>query len=60
SRKVLHSYNLTDYAQGVYLKYKMKGNLQCRLTNVWTRRYKKSPDVGFSAIFFTFNNKNDD
>jgi len=52
SRKVLHSYNLTDYAQGVYLNYTMKGNLQCRLTNVWTRRYKKSPDVGFSAIFW--------
>jgi hypothetical protein len=51
SRKVLHSYNLTDYSQGVYLKYKMKGNLQCRLTNVWTRRYQKSPDVGFSAVF---------
>lgn len=52
SRKVLHSYNLTDYAQGVYLKYKMKGNLQCRMTNVWTRRCEKSPDVGFSAIFW--------
>jgi len=52
SRKVLHSYNLTDYAQGVYLTYKMKGKLQCRLTNIWTRRYTKSPDVGFSAIFF--------
>jgi hypothetical protein len=52
TRKVLHSYNLTDFAQGVYLKYKMKGNLQCRITNVWTRRYTKSPDAGFSAIFF--------
>jgi len=52
SRKVLHSYNLTDFTQGVYLKYKMKGNLQCRITNVWTRRYTKSPDAGFSAIFF--------
>lgn len=51
TRKVLHSYNLTDFAQGVYLKYKMKGNLQCRITNVWTRRYAKSPDAGFSAIF---------
>lgn len=51
TRKVLHSYNLTDYAQGIYLKYKMKGNLQCRLTNVWTRRYTKSPDVGISGIF---------
>lgn len=52
SRKVLHSYNLTDFTQGVYLKYKMKGNLQCRITNIWTRRYSKSPDAGFSAIFF--------
>ena len=52
SQKVLHSYNLTDFAQGIYLRYKMKGNLQCRLTNVWTRRVQKSPDVGFSAIFF--------
>jgi hypothetical protein len=52
TRKVLHSYSLTGYANGVYLNYKMKGNLQCRLTNIWTRRYTKSPDVGFSGIFF--------
>ena len=52
SRKVLHSYNLTDYVQGVYLKYRMRGKLQCRITNVWTQRYQKSPDTGFSAIFF--------
>ncbi|MBN1185400.1 MAG: hypothetical protein JXB49_24155 [Bacteroidales bacterium] len=52
SRKVLHSYNLTNYAQGIYLNYKMKGKLQCRITNVWTQRYQKSPDAGFSAIFF--------
>jgi hypothetical protein len=57
SRKVLHSYNLTDFAQGVYLSYKMKGRLQCRITNVWTRRYDQSPDAGFSAIFFDLVNK---
>ena len=57
TRKVLHSYNLTDFAQGVYLVYKMKGNLQCRITNVWTRRYTKSPDAGFSAILFGHKNK---
>lgn len=56
TRKVLHSYNLTDYAQGIYLNYQMKGHLQCRITNVWTRRYDQSPDAGFSAIFF--NSKN--
>lgn len=52
SRKTLHSFNLTNFEQGIYLKYKMKGRLQCRFTNVWTQRYQKSPDVGFSAIFF--------
>jgi hypothetical protein len=51
SRSVLHSYNLTDFQQGIYLRYKMKGHLQCRLTNIWTRRCTQSPDVGFSALF---------
>ncbi len=51
TRKVLHSFNLTDYAQGIYLTYTMKGHLQCRITNVRTRRCDQSPDAGFSAIF---------
>lgn len=56
TRNVLHSYSLTDYAQGIYLNYRMKGRLQCRITNVWTRRYDQSPDAGFSAIFFKAEN----
>ena len=52
SGKILHSFNLTGFEQGVYLKYTMKGRLQCRITNVWSQRYQKSPDAGFSAIFF--------
>ncbi|MBN2774141.1 MAG: hypothetical protein JXR31_07825, partial [Prolixibacteraceae bacterium] len=51
TRKVLHSYNLTDYSQGIYLKYKISGSVQCRISNVYTQRYKKSPDSGFSGIF---------
>lgn len=31
-------------------------HLQCRITNVWTRRYDQSPDAGFSAIFFNAQN----
>ena len=58
TRKVLHSFNLTDFEQGVYLNYKMKGHMQCRITNVWTRRYGQSPDAGFSAIFFDSKNIN--
>lgn len=51
SRRVLHSYSLTDFQQGIFLRYKMTGHLQCRLTNIWTRRCTKSPDTGFSALF---------
>ena len=52
SRKILHSFNLTDFTQGIYLKYKIQGHVQCRITNVWTQRYQNSPDTRFSAIFF--------
>ena len=51
SGKLLDSRNLIDFADGKYLKYRIKGRVQFRLTNVWTERYSLSPDAGFSGIF---------
>jgi len=59
SRKLLDSRNLTDFAGGKYLKYRVKGRVQFRLTNVWTERYTLSPDAGFSGIFFDLPEKID-
>lgn len=59
SRKLLDSHNLTDFASGKYLKYRVKGRVQFRLTNVWTERYSLSPDAGFSGIFFDLPEKID-
>jgi hypothetical protein len=52
TRKLLDSRNLTGFEQGRYIKYHIKGRVQIRLTNVWTERYKLSPDAGFSGLFF--------
>jgi hypothetical protein len=52
TRKLMDSRNVTSFQQGRYLKYRFKGRIQLRLTNVWTERYKLSPDAGFAAIFF--------
>jgi hypothetical protein len=52
TRKLLDSRNLTGFEQGRYINYRIKGRVQLRLTNVWTERYKLSPDAGFSGLFF--------
>lgn len=52
TRKLLDSRNLTRFEYGCYLKYRVKGRVQLRLTNVWTERYKNSPDAVFSGLFF--------
>jgi len=52
SRKVLDSRNVTSFGNGRYLKYRISGHVQFRITNVWTKRYTASPDAGFSGIFF--------
>ncbi len=52
SRKLLDSQNVTNFGSGIYLNYKCKGKVQFRITNVYTDRYTKSKDAGFSAIFF--------
>jgi len=51
SRKLLHSINLTDFYNGRYLMYRITGNVAFRITNVWTQRYSRSTDAGFSGIF---------
>lgn len=52
SHKRIDTQNITDFGSGVYLKYKCSGRIQFRITNVYTDRYTKSEDTGFSAIFF--------
>jgi hypothetical protein len=52
TRKLLDSRNLTGFEQGRYINYRIKGKVQLRLTNVWTERYKLSPDAVFSGLFF--------
>lgn len=52
TRKLLDSRNVTSFGSGRYLKYRISGHLQFRITNVWTRRYTASPDAGFSGMFF--------
>jgi hypothetical protein len=52
SRKRLDSRNLVHFGSGRYLKYRVSGRVQFRITNVWTKRYQSSPDAGFSGLFF--------
>jgi hypothetical protein len=52
SRKRLDSRNLIHFGSGRYLKYRVSGRVQFRITNVWTERYQASPDAGFSGLFF--------
>jgi hypothetical protein len=56
TRKLIDSRNITGFEQGRYIKYRFKGRIQLRLTNVWTERYKLSPDAGFAALFFDGGN----
>jgi len=51
SRKRLDSRNLIHFGSGRYLKYRVSGRIQFRITNVWTKRYQASPDAGFSGLF---------
>jgi hypothetical protein len=52
SRQLLDSRNVINFGSGRYLKYRISGRVQFRLTNVWTKRYTLSPDTGFSGLFF--------
>jgi hypothetical protein len=52
TRQRLDSRNLINYGSGRYLKYRVSGRVQFRITNVWSKRYASSPDAGFSGIFF--------
>jgi hypothetical protein len=52
SRKRLDSQNLIRFGSGRYLRYRVSGRLQFRITNVWSKRYQSSPDAGFSGLFF--------
>ena len=52
TRKRLDSRNVIRFASGVYLKYRIRGRVQLRITNIWTKRYPDSPDAGFSGLFF--------
>jgi hypothetical protein len=52
SRKRLDTQNVTDFGSGLYLRYRVTGRIQFRITNVWTKRYQLSPDAGFSGLFF--------
>jgi len=52
SRKRLDTQNVTNFGSGLYLRYRVTGRVQFRITNVWTKRYQLSPDAGFSAVFF--------
>jgi hypothetical protein len=52
TRKLLDSRNVTSFGSGRYLKYRVRGHVQFRITNVWTKRYTASPDAGFSGVFF--------
>jgi len=52
TRQRLDSRNLINFGSGRYLKYRVRGRVQFRITNVWTKRYQSSPDAGFSGLFF--------
>lgn len=52
TRQRLDSRNLINFGSGRYLKYRVSGRVQFRITNVWTKRYQSSPDAGFSGLFF--------
>jgi hypothetical protein len=52
TRKLFDSRNVARYGSGRYLKYRISGHVQIRITNVWTERYPASPDAGFSGVFF--------
>lgn len=52
SRRLLDSRNVINFGSGRYLRYRISGRVQFRLTNVWTKRYTLSPDTGFSGLFF--------
>jgi hypothetical protein len=52
SRKRLDTQNVINFGSGLYLRYRVSGRVQFRITNVWTKRYTISPDAGFSALFF--------
>jgi hypothetical protein len=52
SRKRLDSRNLIHFGSGRYLRYRVSGRVQFRITNVWTKRCQSSPDAGFSGLFF--------
>ena len=52
TRKLLDSQNVTKFGGGRYLKYRISGHVQIRITNVWTERYTASLDAGFSGVFF--------
>jgi len=52
TRKRLDTQNVTGFGGGVYLTYQCSGKIQFRLTNIYTDRYTRSADTGFSAIFF--------
>ena len=52
TRKLLDSRNVISFGSGRYLKYRIAGQVQFRITNVWTERYTASPDAGFSGVFF--------
>ena len=52
TRQRLDSRNLINFGSGRYLKYRVSGRVQFRITNVWTKRCQSSPDAGFSGLFF--------
>jgi hypothetical protein len=51
TRKRLDTRSLTAFGSGRYLRYRVSGRVQFRITNVWTKRYTISPDAGFSGLF---------
>lgn len=52
TRKRLDTQNVTNFGGGIYLSYHCSGKIQFRITNVYSDRYTRSRDAGFSAIFF--------
>ena len=52
TRELMNSQNITHFGSGVYLKYRVLGRVQIRLTNVYCDRYTHSTEACFSAIFF--------
>jgi hypothetical protein len=52
TRKRIDTQNITNFGSGIYLTYKCSGKVHFRITNVYTDRYTRSKDAGFSALFF--------